>query len=613
MKDDSSFFAKVEVEDPNFVRLLVERKLEDRRMKENRRMRRLKGGYSGSLSSLASDAVSGRPTAGGDVTTIAAEDDTSRLPVPPPRDFASEAKVLSKMGRSGQCTGRQERWKQTMINGEGDDDPNDITGAKAVSSERFECDPPMRPELPPSMDPSPLPPTPPPPPPPAPPTTTDLDKEDQDIPLPPPPPPPPPVPPRQESVNGQRAQLMREIMEREANARRRLAARGEPVQDGEENEDEIGCMVATSPPVVVQQSSRVATINPIPKQRDGEIYVNEREGGVIKKAEESKELGNVKVERCEGTQNPKADEDRDEQTKTRQEEVNRAHVGSGTEERGTERQASGEQGRQEERVHVDGGTNALDPQQKVVEEEAAENEERVKKEAEADLHFKHEVASVLERKEGERTQDNFLGEKRQEEEEEGAGALEAERRREKEMKELRAEEERETARLRDIEMRRREIELELERERRHLEELKILEQTLRGSSRSPSPRRSPKAAPQYEEMAGGVRRGAAAGSGARSPAPDAAERQRMAELHRLKELKMIEDQKMRELSMLQNARRTESLAAGNITTAAAAIIPAPAAFTSSSSSASPDPLNSEGKLVTSLPPLPPPKPKSQES
>ena len=182
---------------------------------------------------------------------------------------------------------------------------------------------------------------------------------------------------------------------------------------------------------------------------------------------------------------------------------------------------------------------------------------------------------------------------------------EAERQREKEMKELRAEEERETARLRDIEMRRREIEVELERERRHLEELKIIEQTLRASSPSPGPQ-PPKAALQYEEMVG-IRR-VAVGSGSRSPTLDAAERQRMAELHRLKELKMIEDQKMRELSMLQNARKTESLVTGNY----AAIIPAPAAFTSSSSSSSPDPLNGEGKLVTSLPPLPPAKPKSQE-
>merc|ERR1719458_2493178 len=137
----------------------------------------------------------------------------------------------------------------------------------------------------------------------------------------------------------------------------------------------------------------------------------------------------------------------------------------------------------------------------------------------------------------------------------------------------------------------------------------MIEQTLRASSRSPSPR-PPKAALQYEEVAG-MRKAAAAGpgGGSRSPTLEAAERQRMAELHRLKELRMIEDQKMRELSMLQNARKTESLVTGNY----AAIIPAPAAFTSSSSSSSPDPLNGEGKLVTSLPPLPPAKPKSQGS
>ena len=631
---DESAFAKVE--DPSVVRLLVERKLEDKRMKEDRRTRRLRGGYSGSQNSLGSlgslglDVVGGGPIARSVVTAGAAEGGTGgRLPVPPPRDFSSEAKVMNEMGKNGKYPGQHERWGAKM-NAEGKETPDEVNFAAVPLLKDLESGPPRRPELPLPIDLSPPPPTPPPPPPPPPPTT-ELQFEDQDIPL--PPPPPPPVPPRQETVNGQRERLMREIREREAKARKRLAGRGEPV---EEEDDENACMVTTSPTVAIHQSSRVATINPIPKQSvssaERDKYLKQWEiDRTQEKAKEREREGQEKMKEVDGsdeTARPNANTDREDPTakmeKARQkqwEEENRARAGQErrvAEGREAKEGAKGEK-RQEEEVEEE--KNSCN-QQRAGGKVSRVHEEMASAEAQGGIGFEHkEKVLLMEKEEREASEMNEQGEpegeeeckkarhgeerglqeEEEEEKNEKAEVLEAERQREKEMKELRAEEERETARLRDIEMRRREIEVELERERRHLEELKIIEQTLRASSRSPSPRPPPppKAAFQYEEMVG-IRR-------ARSPTLEAAERQRMAELHRLKELKMIEDQKMRELSMLQNARKTESLVAGNDV----AIIPAPAAFTSSSSSSSPDPLNSEGKLVTSLPPLPPPKPKSQ--
>ena len=175
---------------------------------------------------------------------------------------------------------------------------------------------------------------------------------------------------------------------------------------------------------------------------------------------------------------------------------------------------------------------------------------------------------------------------------------------EDEVASLKAEEEKEAARLKEIEARKKEIEEELARERRHLEELKKMELSLRSSS--PITSKPPKAALQYEEMV--------ARKSSKSPTPrgvspsfEVQERQRIAELHRIKELKMMEEQKMRELSILQNAKKNELL---NTPNSSSAIIPAPPAF-NSSPSASPDPLNRNGQLVTSLPPLPPQKQKQQ--
>ena len=584
-------------------------------MKEDRRMRRLREGYGGSLNSLESLGSLSLDAVGGSfVTAGAAEDSPYRLPVPPPRDFACEAKVMSKMGQSGPYPSQQERWR-TRVNAGGKEVPNDAIGATTDACSKYLESSPPRPELP---LPTSL--SPPPPPPPPPPPTTNLQMEDQDIPLPPPPPPPPPVPPRQETVNGQRAQLMKEIREREATARKRLIERGELLQDGDENEN--SCMVTISP-AVINQSSRVATINPIPKQsansNERGMYLSrwERDKVNVKteKSKDGEQLNKVEVEDPEET--PKLAAVKVEKEPGQREEKNRVeaeHDRRVTEKREAKEGCSIEERQQETRNPADEENSCN--QNRVGGKASGEPAEKIRKEVEErgiNLGEREETQKATEMNENEleenerdsKTESCLEGRRL---EDAKAGALEADRQQEKEMKELRAEEERETARLRDIEMRRREIEVELERERRHLEELKIIEQTLRATSRSPSPRPTPKAAVQYEEMVG-IRRGAV-GNGSRSPTLDAAERQRMAELHRLKELKMIEDQKIRELSMLQNARRTENLVAslGNN----APIIAAPSAFTPSSSSSSPDPLNSEGKLVTSLPPLPPPKPKSQE-
>ena len=376
------------------------------------------------------------------------------------------------------------------------------------------------------------------------------------------------------TVSGQRTQLVRELREREANARKRLAEREEPAEDGGGGG---ACMVTTSPRVVVQESSRVATINAIPRQNAD----NSRQWGTDGNGEKAEKEVEEEIEEVQGAGEIEGGQG---QTGRRKAEMEQQRQGNGARAEQEMRTAGGRARRVEE-----GGKKSLEERQ-AGERAVGDQEEKAGKGEEE----QHVMSGGVEgecgwasTKQGEAAPDERRPEEEEEEQEE-TGALEAERQRENEIKELRAEEERETARLIDVEMRRREVEEELQRERRHLHELKEIEQTLRRvSSHSQCP--GPQAAAAVPELPMG-------------PTFEAAERQRMSELHKLKELKMMEEQKMRELSMLQNARKTE-----NLVNNAAAIAPPH----SSSSSSSPDPLNSEGKLVTSLPPLPPPKLKSQ--
>ncbi len=354
---------------------------------------------------------------------------------------------------------------------------------------------------------------------------------------------------------------MKEIVDRELKARQKWAAL--------DDEDQ---MVPQQQPQVVNQTSRLATVNAIPvaaKSTGGDEalsprdkYLKSWEGDRELEKEEEKRLG-IKV---------------DEPT------IISAAV---------EKQIKSTEGRSNE----------------AIEKEAKRVREAVEK-AESDRQRRKELAEKEERKRAE------LERKWAEEEEKAQKAEKEEKtRKAEEMERLRAEEEKEAARLKEIEARKKEIEEELARERRHLEDLQRIELSLRSGAGCPQQLKPPmpKAAIQYEELV--AKKGQqACRSPSKSPTPssfDPHEKQRIAELHRIKELKMLEEQKMRELSMLQNAKRSDQqMQMQQQVPLSRAIIPAPPAFLPSPS-ASPDPLNRNGQLVTSLPPLPPQKLKQQ--
>jgi hypothetical protein len=620
-------------------------------------MRRLRGGYgsgSGSIGSLSNSvcSLSLDAASGGQISRSVVTDGDGTVPVPPQRDFASEARVMTKIGRSGNFPSQQERWRSRVAaqNGHVTPDPPPIPEPSPIT----ETEPP-RPELPAAFN-LPDPPSPPENKPPVEIIVTSPSKLEEEEELPPPPIPPRPAvwPDPKNSAADQRSRLMKEIMGREMAARIKLAEKGELV------DDEARMVMTTQQ--VINQTSRVATINSIPAVSTNNSH-NGDERQIKAVNAESKRVEYLKQWE-DNSNNEKAEEERlkadivstDNATKTKQDEYVKANKFEQEEARKAaeeqlekareeeehndrnhrkeiekariekEQKKATEKARQlKERARLEDEKDKQQ-QEKIREEKARQEEARKRQErdrlrqekeeakAEQDRIRQEQEKARAEQEKARRSQEKAIEQEARAKEKariesEKTKILEIARQREAEMKSLKAEEQREAARLKEIEARRREVEEELERERRHLEELQNLEQSLRAlSPRTPSPTQRPKAALQYEDMVYGRAANRSPATLAPSPTFEMQEKQRIADLLRIKELKAMEEQKMRELSMLQNARKIENLSCGG----PVVIIPVPMAFTSSSSSCSPDPLNSNGRLITALPPLPPIKARAQE-
>ena len=130
---------------------------------------------------------------------------------------------------------------------------------------------------------------------------------------------------------------MRELREREANARKRLAEREEPAEDDCDDGDGA-CMVTTSPPVVVHESSRVATINAIPRQSGDNSRRWETDGNDEKSEEEIEEVQGAGEIECG-----------EEQTGRRKAEMEQQRQGNGARAEQEMRMAEGRAWRVEER------------------------------------------------------------------------------------------------------------------------------------------------------------------------------------------------------------------------------------------------------------------------